>query len=227
MLLLGYPKSGNTWIAYMLSYVFNTIYDDYDAPGLHPKRESIRKYVKGGLPHKSFERELGHVLKTHRQNIKSRGERVVYVIRDPRDVMVSYFFYKKNLMSQNADVDLHQFIKENLPEWTDHVNTWIDHAHAVIKYEDATENLHRCLNQLCDDLGVTIDYDVIEKVKDQFSFKSMSGRDRGDSDNSSFYRKGVVGDWKTYFGESDTEYFSECAGGLMRQLGYDTTAEIS
>jgi len=221
MLLLGYPKSGNTWIAYMLSYIFNTVYDDYDAQGIHPKRESIRKYVKGGLSHKSLEKEIGHVLKTHKLNIETHGDIVTYVVRDPRDVMVSYYHYRKNIKSIDDSTNLHQFIKLNLPQWVEHVNEWIDRSNSVIRYEDAINDLHACLNKLCGDLGVTVDEYVITEAEYQFSFKNMSGRERGVSDDSSFFRKGVVGDWKTYLDHSDIEYVEANAKGLMLRLGYD------
>ncbi|MCW8830771.1 MAG: sulfotransferase domain-containing protein [Gammaproteobacteria bacterium] len=220
MLLLGYPKSGNTWIAYMISYIFNTVYDDYDAPGIHPKRESIRKYVKGGLLHESFEDKLGRVLKTHKKNIELSDEKVVYIVRDPRDVMVSYFFYKKNVGLNDENMQLDQFIVENLPAWVEHVSAWKGRADAIIRYEDATEMQFDCFLKLCNDLDVSVDESVIKAADDVFSFKNMSNREKGDEDNASFYRKGVVGDWKTYFSASDNEYIESHAGELMRELEY-------
>lgn len=221
MLLLGYPKSGNTWIAYMLAYVFNTVYDDYDAPGVHPRRDSIRRYVKGGLAHESFESKLGHVLKTHRKNIDPSGEKVVYVVRDPRDVMVSYYFYKKNIELNNEETDFHQFIVENLSGWIEHVDLRKGRVDSIIRYEDVTENHMKCFSKVCKDFGLKIEPEVIKAADEVFSFKNMSNREKGDGDNSSFYRKGVVGDWKSYFSEADNEYIAEHAGDLMHELGYE------
>jgi hypothetical protein len=53
------------------------------------------------------------------------------------------------------------------------------------------------------------------------SFARLAGRERGDEDPTSFFRKGVAGDWKTYFAERDERVFDEEAGELLATLGYE------
>jgi hypothetical protein len=54
------------------------------------------------------------------------------------------------------------------------------------------------------------------------SFERLSeGREQGQEDTSSFYRKGVAGDWKNHFTERDKRIFKKEAGELLIELGYE------
>jgi hypothetical protein len=46
------------------------------------------------------------------------------------------------------------------------------------------------------------------------------GRKRGEEDPSSFFRKGVAGDWKHVFTQREREIFDREAGELLTRLGY-------
>ena len=50
------------------------------------------------------------------------------------------------------------------------------------------------------------------------SFKTLAeGRTRGEEDKSSFFRKGVVDNWRNYFDESNLATYNQAAGNLPEQ----------
>ena len=54
------------------------------------------------------------------------------------------------------------------------------------------------------------------------SFERLSnGKTPGEEDSSSFFRKGIAGDWKNVFTDRDKLVFKEEAGGLLVMLGYE------
>lgn len=69
MLVIGYPKSGNTWFCFLLAYCLNVPYDNLAAPGMHPRDEYQKSLVKGGLPHKSFMNITKGVWHTHEYDV--------------------------------------------------------------------------------------------------------------------------------------------------------------
>ena len=54
------------------------------------------------------------------------------------------------------------------------------------------------------------------------SFEKLSkGRTRGQEDPTSFFRKGIAGDWRNVFTEEDKVLFKKEAGDLLIKLGYE------
>ncbi|NJL52679.1 MAG: sulfotransferase domain-containing protein [Hydrococcus sp. SU_1_0] len=163
MYVVGYPKSGNTWLCFLLAYCLNAEYDDVDAPGVHPTNEYQRGYVKGGLAHQSYQEQVGKILKTHcqGQELPHCDQPIVYLIRDGRDVMVSYYFFNRAYFNPRnfsfakrflvrirkllrlggtttvSKADFSRFLRQRTGEWVAHVETWLERQPtSIIRYED-------------------------------------------------------------------------------------------
>lgn len=113
--------------------------------------------------------------------------------------------------------------------WSNHVGKAIDlgprffeDRYFEVKYEDLLTNPETFFGEMAHFLGANSDSGTIEDCVNQTSFEKSSGnRPRGEEDPSSFYRKGIAGDWKNYFTERDKQIFKEEAGDLLIQLGYE------
>jgi hypothetical protein len=91
-----------------------------------------------------------------------------------------------------------------------------------VRYEDLLERPHEEVGRLLGFLGVDKKDSVVEHCVGSASFEKLSrGRERGQEDPTSFYRKGVAGDWKNHFTEEDRRVFKEEAGELLIRLGYE------
>jgi hypothetical protein len=91
-----------------------------------------------------------------------------------------------------------------------------------VRYEDLLERPNEEVKRLLGFLGVDTDERLVEHCVSSASFEKLSrGRERGQEDPSSFYRKGVAGDWRTHFTEEDRRVFKEEAGELLIRLGYE------
>ena len=248
MYVVGYPKSGNTWLCFLLAYCLNAEYDDLDAPGIHPTNEYQRRYVKGGLEHTSYQDRVGQILKTHRQDLPeiSAEDLVVYLVRDGRDVMVSYYFFQntyfnprnfpplkrflfqaRQLLATNSkdkfpQQDFASFLRQYTDKWLTHISAWLERKPtAIIRYEDLKTNPHETLNRLFNQLNIQVDPEIIDRALHTFDFKQLAKRKEGEEDRKSFFRKGIVGDWQNHFSPSDLEYFQQKATTVMKQLGYE------
>lgn len=248
MYVVGYPRSGNTWLCYLLAYCLNAEYDDLDDPGIHPKSEAQRRYVKGGLEHASYQEQVGRVLKTHALHLeRQQDEPVVYLARDGRDVMVSYYFYKhdfarqaaawasrqgaaqrvlkalgiRRLASRLRNSSFSSFVRRYAPEWAQHARTWLDREPAaIVRYEDLHADAERALTDLLRALELQVSPQVVHEAVELFSFRRLSGRQQGQEKAGNFFRKGVVGDWEGHFSGADSAYFDRVAGDVLERLGY-------
>ena len=91
-----------------------------------------------------------------------------------------------------------------------------------VRYEDLLENPHQKMTELAQFLGVETREDFIEEAVSSASFETLSrGRKRGQEDATSFFRKGMAGDWRNIFTERDKEIYKEAAGDLLIRLGYE------
>jgi hypothetical protein len=247
MYVVGYPRSGNTWLSYLLAYCLNMEFDDNDNPGIHPRGEKIRNLVKGGLPHTSYANRFGKILKTHNINNRAlQSEIFVYIVRDVRDVMISYYHFKHDFQAsrlnsnrnrhsyshfikefrarfvQDQTETMEQFIVSHLDLWCKHVRRAQQQSDGLkIRYEDLNQSAEGTLIDLFHHLDVKIDRQVLMTALELFNFKTMSGREQGVTDNKSFCRSGMVNGWVGQLTPIELEYIRSHAGHLMRQLGYD------
>jgi hypothetical protein len=100
--------------------------------------------------------------------------------------------------------------------------TLLGSNYAEVRYEDLLERPYEEVRRLVGFLGADTGDRTIQRAVDSASFEKLSkGRERGQEDTSSFYRKGVSGDWKNYFTERDKEIYKEEAGELLIRLGYE------
>ena len=209
MLVVGYPKSGNTWFSYLLAYCLNVPYDNLMEPGVHPRDAYQRSLVKGGLPHRSFQEITPGVWTTHDLKVlrEQKGKDfTVYILRDGRDVMVSYYFYlyrfleeeKRQQKSQKttlrerlrrwirpgahaqAPPTFLEFVRQRAPEWRDHVEQALEIGpDAVVKYEDLRQDPVATLQEVFSRLGAPVETSVIQAGVEAFRFEKLSGRQAG------------------------------------------------
>jgi hypothetical protein len=95
-------------------------------------------------------------------------------------------------------------------------------CYTEVRYEDLLVRPNEEVGRLLGFLGVDTEERLVESCVNSASFERLSrGRERGQEDPSSFYRKGVAGDWRNYFSEEDRRVFKEEAGELLIRLGYE------
>ena len=94
--------------------------------------------------------------------------------------------------------------------------------YAELKYEDLLERPEEEIRRLLDFLGADAEEKTVKDCIKAASFEALSsGRQRGEEDSTSFFRKGVAGDWRRVFTEEDRKIFKEEAGELLIELGYE------
>jgi hypothetical protein len=171
---------------------------------------------------------------------KPSAYRAFFVFRDPRDVLVSGYFLRRNTDTLGNTAEDRKFLhaaslEDGLLYTIDRderlgvfeaFRSWIvapsaDPNVKLIRYEDLTGGFQpiQDLMSFCD---VAIESQELRELIDRCSFDRLSGgRRRGEADRSSHYRSGVAGDWTRYFTPRIDERFNEVAGDLPRLFGYE------
>jgi hypothetical protein len=156
--------------------------------------------------------------------------RFVHIIRDGRDAAASGWHHNLQWSPDAATIrerGVTWYVDEFAKSWVNRISTARAYGQAhpdrylEIRYEELHARLEPLIGQMLEFLGADSSAASIRQCLEAGSFESLSkGRSRGEEDRSSFFRKGIIGDWKNQFDAEATEAFDREAGALLSELGY-------
>jgi len=175
---------------------------------------------------------------------KPGGYRGIFVMRDPRDVAVSWYYSTKFSHPEVAEAvtrrrrKLQELSKEDgLLYMIDHLSkergmfdcqrTWAEHLLSdgnmrVFRYEDLFgDHQQEAMRRLFDHLGIPLGDKELAAMLAKYSFARLSGgRKKGRSDKRHHYRRGEAGSWQDELTPRVLEAFAAKTGDLLAVLGY-------
>lgn len=233
-------------------------YVNFDRLGhRHPEPLSARAF--SNLISEAGDRTV--VLKTHaphRSDIDTPEEaalwerlladsHTVYVLRDPRDVMVSLWHYRLSFDPGYAEkATFSDHIKRNIERWRLHVEHWMEREVSLVRFEDWARDYELTLDKTLSSLHVARRQDAINvygttstprqslangstlqgrliRLLDQLPRQFTQRFQRQPQLTGISRRSGRVGDWREMFGDDDRALVHDVAGDLLTKLGYETT----
>ncbi len=235
IMLVSYPKSGVTWLQFMLGEIFRRHFVmTSEGPTIrlteltarHPKLPRIRwTHDCGDFIHEDGGRPNPHRLFAYSARWSFRNKRVVLMIRDPRDVVVSYFHQatkrSRRPMSFNS---LSAFVRDPLygfariirfhELWYQNRNTPSELV--VVRYESLLSGGAGLLRPLLAFMGLEVDEQLINRVYDESKPENLrkleqKGAVEGmriftDDVNSLKVRKARAGTYREELSDEDIEF---------------------
>lgn len=156
----------------------------------------------------------------------------IHIIRDGRDCCISGWYHVQRQIQNNENqstLPFHDYVKIFAQSWAHAVHLGLAFQSKypercfLISYEDLHIDIDDSLMKIFKFLNVQVTPDIIRRSQEAASFEKLSGgRKRGEEDQRSFFRKGIIGDWNNYFDDKCIAIFQEHSDELLRQLGYKT-----
>lgn len=232
--LVAYPKSGTTWLGFMLANVINAAQEELNLRNAWDIVPDINGSYFGDGNLDRYEHLSDPRFFLVHSPYDPALKRVVYIMRDPRDVMVSYYHYKRATVP-NWNLPLSNFLlqRQQWPcSWEDHVRGWLEHQRngqfIVVRYEemhrDATSVLQRVLGHsgasfLSSDIDRALAMSKFERMR---ALEETFGVEGTKYAGERFVRKGQIGAWRNELGPADQNILQAVYGDLAREFGFET-----
>ena len=272
--LASYPKSGNTWMWLFIKSYFNPPKKKFslnyhkDDPIMLEPFPDERMFDKLKINYENFFdlsknwvnlqslinlNNKTNYLKTHNAMCTVNNHKftniqntlgAIYIVRDPRDVLISYSSYMEKSMDETLKFMLNKetyevgefkkkiYNKTLLGSWSDHYNSWKNYKSReiiIIKYEDmvnsASSTFLKVLNYLSKIIKIDVDHTKMDKAIEETSFKNLKSLEinegfKTNPSKNEFFRKGVVGDWREKLNKEQVEKIEKAFEAEMIELGY-------
>lgn len=239
---VSFPKSGRTWMELLFGKIISDLSGE-DLNSVLNKKTQKRYYKesKRSLPSLIF----GHGHKNGKmcQNnffpkLFYWKEKIILLVRDPRDVLVSHYYYQKynhNLFSgsisnfiryDNSDNSIQgKQARYGVRAIINYMNTWVDNKNIfknikIIYFEDLKKDIFKEVKDICRFAGIECSDEIINKAIEYSSFENM--RKIEESGELNWHglpnpkdkrglktRKGKVGGYKDEVSEDDQLFISE------------------
>jgi hypothetical protein len=215
--IVAYPKSGTAWMRQIVHLLVSNA-----EQGDKPLAESVplleKKVGLGQI--KSLEEIKGqrcfmsHLPYPLMPGINTSRARYIYMLRNPKDVAVSFYHFMSNRepISYTGDwkafFDLFVSGRVLYGLWFSHVAAWWDAGKEAknilfVTYEDMHKDLNNVITRVSAFLNIPASQDMLNSIAIQSTFTSMQANSKTNWQSGDFpdkhLRKGKVGDWKNYF----------------------------
>jgi hypothetical protein len=239
--VVSYPRSGNTWTRFLIANL------------LHPEEPVTFATIERIVPDSEAQsrRTLRsiprpRVIKSH-QYFHPRFRKVIYIVRDPRDVVLSYYDFQRKYRQIQDGYPLSQYVREFLEgglglgdwgTWAENVQSWISTREGhpgflLLRYEDMSANTGQELAKLAWFLGINPNPQLLANAIERSSADRLRELERVQAkewvstknrrDDIPFIRTATSGGWKENLPADAVASIEGAWGSLMRHLGYPLT----
>ncbi len=228
--LISFPRCGRTWLRLILGKAFALHFQLEGADLLKLRRlaRSCPRIPLIEVTHDDSEYKSSRELLTSKREYQ--GKKVILLVRDPRDVVVSNYFGKVKRMTEYTG-HLSSFLRrdrDSIDSIIRFYNIWAENRHIpsgflLVRYEDMQVNTPKEIRRVVDFLGLgEISDDLIQEAvefarfdnmrdmeaRDAFHSFVLRAADRNDPESYKV-RAGKVGGFVDHLSARDIEYLNE------------------
>jgi|SRR5271165_815897 len=238
--LVSYPRSGNTWTRFLIA---NLLYPKEpvsfaNIERLIPDCEALSSRYLKSLP-------SPRCIKSH-EYFDHRYRKVLYIVRDPRDVALSYHSFQRKYRQIADDYPISQYVSDfvngrlnsaDWGTWAENVGSWLvregQASFLLLRYEDMMADPAAELAKIAPFFHVEPSADLLAVAVERSSAVRMRELERKESSqwvatknrrqDIPFVGTASSGGWKSRLPAESVAEIESAWGPLMQRLGYQLT----
>lgn len=236
VVLAAYPKSGSTWLRFVLAGALSG--EDMNFDVIRAVSPPVGRQRKGP----KIVNARGRLVKSHELPVfappRDQQPRVICLVRDGRDVAISYFHHLRRAGDITDDFDTYfeRLLDGALGygSWHGHVRRWMDYVSSartpavIVRYEDLLERPVETLLDVNDRCALGLEEHRLVDALSANTPERMRSKEAashllespGSSPETSFVRSAKAGGWHEEMSEDSCARFEAVAGRELVELGY-------
>lgn len=237
-MVVSYPRSGNTWTRFLLANL------------LHPGQEIGFANIETLIPDtctissRALKRiPRPRVIKSH-EYFDHRYPRVIYIVRDPRDVTLSCYHFQRKYGQVKDGSPMERYVDDfvngrlklaSWGTWAENVASWVStrgsgNKFLLLRYEDMLQDTGRELKRIAQFLQLSVTPEILESAILNSSSQRMRLLEQQAQDqwvgtkthrkDIPFVRTAKAGAWQDSLPERSVAQIEAAWGDLMTSLRY-------
>lgn len=174
---------------------------------------------------------------------KTSTRAVIYVVRNPLDVCISYAHHFDVSIDESIQIlnnenqtigtgvskhGLTSQLQQILTSWSGHYKSWVENQQnpiLVVRFEDMQEKPSETFRNIVEFSGIKLNTPKLERAIRNSNFDLLRNQEsvasfRENPSANAFFRQGVSGNWKEALSQSQVDLLIAQHGRIMRKLGY-------
>ena len=241
LFLVSYPKSGNTWMRFLIG---NLMYPEVEITFTNVNKIIPDIYLTSNRELRQITRP--RIIKSH-EYFDPRYQKVIFVVRDPRDVTLSSYFHalKYGLITETTSLEefchkfllgQYHFVGESNPlgSWSENTGSWLgarenDANFLLLRYEDFQTDIVEQLKKIAQfmslqcsdsDIARAIQHSSIDHMRQLEQQQKNVWPNKYAKKDIAFVRTAVSGAGQVQLSSSVLKQIEFLWGETMEKLGY-------
>jgi hypothetical protein len=181
------------------------------------------------------------IIKTH-EYFDPRFKKVLYLVRDPRDVAVSLYNFRRKYRVIDDSYSIERYVSERFIygdldlSWGEHVGSWLgargtDQSFLLVRYEDLEKDVAKSLANIAQFFGINSTHTNIATAIERSSANRLRKLEKvehekwvttkGKRADIPFIATAKSGNWKEVLSRSAATHIESKWAPLMSRLGYE------